>query len=223
MNYAAREKLRTAIEQARAEAREEAVRAANRMMRAAIRLEEQAQPEPVAWMARTQDWSEPNDTSWQYGPWVDGLDARFIPLYAHPPRAEPAPEAVATHRAPAIGQPWPGQGGIYAGITRGEGGQPDSHLVLCPTVPDKRLAWKPASEWATTIEHDGHADYRVPTRTESALLYANLRDQLDPALHWTSTQYSEVNAFGQYFGYGCQSYYGKKHEGRVRAVRRFTT
>ena len=42
--------LRFAIEQALAEAREEAVRAANRMMRAAIRLEEQAQPEPVEWV-----------------------------------------------------------------------------------------------------------------------------------------------------------------------------
>jgi hypothetical protein len=46
---------------------------------------------PVAWMARTQDWSEPQDTSWQYGPWVDGLDERFIPLYAHP-AAQPAAE-----------------------------------------------------------------------------------------------------------------------------------
>ena len=42
--------LRTAIEQALAEAREEALTAANRMVRAAIRLEEQAQPEPVAWI-----------------------------------------------------------------------------------------------------------------------------------------------------------------------------
>ena len=46
----AAQELRTAIEQALAEAREEAVRAANRMMRAAIRLEEQAQPEPVEWV-----------------------------------------------------------------------------------------------------------------------------------------------------------------------------
>ena len=42
--------LHTAIEQALAEAREEALTAANRMVRAAIRLEEQAQPEPVAWI-----------------------------------------------------------------------------------------------------------------------------------------------------------------------------
>ena len=130
-----------------------------------------------------------------------------------------SPEAVATHRAPAIGQPWPGQGGIYAGITRGEDGQPDAHLILCPTVPDKRLAWKQASEWATTIEHDGHADYRVPTRTESALLYANLRDQLDPAWYWTGKQYSAGSAFFQYFFYGTQNLNGKKYEGRVRAVR----
>jgi hypothetical protein len=34
----------------------------------------------------------------------------------------------------AIGQPWPGQGGIYAGLMRGEKGQPDYHLIV-PTDP----------------------------------------------------------------------------------------
>ena len=33
---------------------------------------------------------------------------------------------------PAIGQVWPGQGGIYAGIMRGAPGQPDYHLILSP-------------------------------------------------------------------------------------------
>lgn len=33
---------------------------------------------------------------------------------------------------PAIGQPWPGQGGIYAGIMRGENGAPDYHLIVSP-------------------------------------------------------------------------------------------
>ena len=134
-----------------------------------------------------------------------------------------SPEAVATHRAPAIGQPWPGQGGVYAGITRGEDGQPDAHLILCPTVPGKKLTWKKALNWAKAIEHDGHADYHVPTRTESALLYANLRDDLDTsAWFWTSTQSSADYFFYQDFDDGIQVYGGKKYEARVRAVRRFT-
>ena len=134
----------------------------------------------------------------------------------------PAVPARLIPSAPAIGQPWPGQGGIYAGITRGEEGQPDAHLVLCPTVPDKRLAWQPALDWAKTIEHEGLADFHVPTRTESALLYANLRDQLDQdSWHWTSTQYSATYAFGQNFDYGFQDDCYKKVEARVRAVRRF--
>jgi len=123
---------------------------------------------------------------------------------------------------PAIGQPWPGQGGVYAGLARGEDGQPDAHLILAPIVPPSRLAWQPALEWAKGIEHEGHADFHVPTRTESALLYANLRDQLDQdSWHWTSTQYSDLSAFNQYFDYGYQLNYDEEFEARVRAVRRF--
>lgn len=35
---------------------------------------------------------------------------------------------------PIVGRPWPGQGGVYAGIMRGEGDKPAYHLVV-PTDP----------------------------------------------------------------------------------------
>jgi len=128
-----------------------------------------------------------------------------------------------TTKAPAIGQPWPGQGGIYAGLARGEDGQPDHHLVLAVEQPAIRLKWAAGVEWARGIEADGHKDFALPTRFESALLYANLRDQFDTsAWYWTSTQYSDGCAWDQDFGNGYQDVNDKSYEGRVRAVRRLT-
>jgi len=123
---------------------------------------------------------------------------------------------------PKIGEPWPGQGGIYAGVTRGVDGGSDCHLILAIEVPEKRLAWKAGNAWAAKLKVDEHADFHMPTRDESALLYANVRDNFDPsAWYWTGTQYSDDSAFDQGFDYGYQDYGGKKYEGRVRAVRRF--
>ncbi|MCJ8207696.1 DUF1566 domain-containing protein [Pseudomonas sp. RGM2987] len=45
--------------------------------------------------------------------------------------------------APAIGEYWKGQGGVYAGVMRGESGQPDYHLIV-PTsqaVLGQKLAY----------------------------------------------------------------------------------
>ncbi len=44
-------------------------------------------------------------------------------------------------------------------------------------------------------------------------------EAFDEAWYWSSTQYSELNAWGQYFYGGCQSSNDKKAEGRVRLVR----
>jgi len=134
--------------------------------------------------------------------------------------SEPVP-AAATSALPKIGEPWPGQGGIYAGLARGVDDAPDAHLILA-AVEAVGLKWGAALEWAKTVEADGHTDFAAPTRFESALLYANLRDQFDTsAWYWTSTQYSDDDAWGQYFNDGSQGYDDKSYEGRVRAVRRF--
>jgi hypothetical protein len=122
---------------------------------------------------------------------------------------------------PAIGEYWSGQGGIYAGICRGRDGDPDYHLILCKEDPKKDLKWQAALDLAKTITVDGRSDFAVPTRFESALLYANLQDQFDTDYwYWTSTQCSEYGAWDQHFGSGYQSGYGKVYERRCRFVRR---
>jgi hypothetical protein len=133
------------------------------------------------------------------------------------------PKMAASDKPPKIGEVWPGQGGIYAGVTRGEDGAPDCHLVLSIEKPQRELAWQEAVDWATEVRSDGHEDFHAPTRFESALLYANLRDHLDTnKWHWTSTQSSDFNAWGQDFNDGGQYGTSKEFEAAVRAVRRFS-
>ena len=131
---------------------------------------------------------------------------------------EPVEDAAtcAAPTAPArIGERY--QGGIYAGLSRGEDGKPDAHLVLLDAVPEGELNWKDATAWAEGLG-DGA---RLPTRFESALLYANLRDQIDTAgWYWTGTQSSAGTAWVQDFNDGSQYDDTKDDEGRARAVRR---
>jgi hypothetical protein len=126
--------------------------------------------------------------------------------------------AAAGLQPPKIGEMWLAQGGIYAGISS-EGG--DHHLVLCTTEPPAILAWQAARDWAAGLAVEGFTDWGLPTRFESALLYANLRDRFDTAAwHWTDTQYSDDYAYDQYFGYGGQSDSDKSFKAKARAVRR---
>lgn len=139
------------------------------------------------------------------------------------PRETDQVGAISTLTPPAIGAVWPGMGGIYAGISRGEDGQPDAHLVLAEVDTGGKFKWQAAVEWAASVCTDGHTDFRLPTRFESALLYANLRDQFETSpWYWTGTQYSADHAWGQGFDGGGQSYTGKGYVARARAVRRFT-
>jgi hypothetical protein len=71
---------------------------------------------------------------------------------------------------PAIGQYWPGQGGVYAGLMRGEEGQPDYHLVV-PTAEaafTKDIAWGAGgeSEDGATHARDGLANTRALCESE---------------------------------------------------------
>ena len=138
-------------------------------------------------------------------------------------RADPQPDEDAKTgemTPPPIGSPWPGQGGIYAGISRGEDGQPDHYLILATETPSSDFNWADAMAWAKCVEADGHKDFAAPTRTQSALLYANLRDLIPTGdWYWTSTQSSSFGAFYQGFYYGSQDDDVKSYEGRVRAVR----
>jgi hypothetical protein len=126
----------------------------------------------------------------------------------------PAPTQSTT--PPPIGQPWPGQGGIYAGIAGDiEGGAP-GHLILLDGKPVDELSWQYAVKWG----QDQGEGARLPTKAEAALLFANLPDAFEKTWHWTGTQYSADYAWYQYFDYGTQDIGFKHDTGRARAVRR---
>jgi hypothetical protein len=138
-----------------------------------------------------------------------------------PAPAQPdADTTTSTTIPPKIGEYWPGQGGIYAGVARGCYGERDYHLILSTEAPEEEFAWHAALDRAKSVSADGHSDFTVPTRFESALLYANLQDQFNTDYwHWTSTQFSEDNAWVQDFYSGNQGS-SKVYERRCRFVRR---
>lgn len=160
-------------------------------------------------------------------------------------------DARTTTTPPPIGQIWPGQGGAYCGICRGEAGQPDQHLiaVVDPTanfmgewgeygkdVPgathrfDGRtntLAMaRNGSEIAQRIvalEVEGHKDLFIASQAQIQLACANAPELFDKGYHWSSTQYSRNYAFVQGFEFGDSCWYSKGSERRVRAFRGFPT
>ncbi|GGH62290.1 hypothetical protein GCM10010975_26840 [Comamonas phosphati] len=128
------------------------------------------------------------------------------------------PLAFATRPAfPAIAAPWSGIDGIYAGITRADGAEPDGHLVLLNATPGRRMGHAEAIEWAASLG-DGA---QIPSKTEGALLAANLRAELlAERWIWLREQSSARGAWYQDFNYGLQYGLGMEAEGGVRAVRR---
>jgi hypothetical protein len=105
----------------------------------------------------------------------------------------------------------------YAGTILNADGTIDYHLVLLPGEREK-TTWQDAIDWAETI---GGA---LPTRSEQALLYANLKAQFQPAWYWSAEQHESDGscAWYQYFDDGNQISNHESWQGRARAVRRFT-
>lgn len=104
----------------------------------------------------------------------------------------------------------------YAGLIIGKDGEPSYHLILLPGDSEK-LNWSDAIAWA---EQQGG---ELPTRREQALLYANLKDQFDSDLYWSSETYERnpLYAWFQNFLHGHQSHFLKDNLScRARAVRR---
>lgn len=150
---------------------------------------------------------------------------------------------------PRIGQQWPGQGGVYAGLIRGEGDQPDYYLIVAneeaeglefggygKTVDGTNSSLDgaantqalitsehahPAAEWAAKHTADGHSDFYLPSRNELRLCYANAPEPFSKDdWYWSSTQDSAHYAWMQYFDDGYQGWSHECHEYRVRPVRR---
>lgn len=69
-------------------------------------------------------------------------------------------------------------GGIFFGITTRKDGV-HCAAILLPDQSEK-LTWKKAMNWAKKLGAE------LPSRPVAALLFANLKDKLTPAWHWTS-------------------------------------
>lgn len=128
---------------------------------------------------------------------VSAVVPAFLRCGSHP---------VGPGKPPVIGQPWPDQGGVYAGLMRGTDGNPDYHLVVA-TDPAGNLAnlrWggyekdskatsdtdglantktlqedgqeHPVLDVLKNLRADGHQDFYLPARRELSLCFANVRE-----------------------------------------------
>ena len=104
----------------------------------------------------------------------------------------------------------------YAGIALDATGKPTHHLILTPQQPAERLSCDKAMAWAASI------GVELPTRQESALLYANLKPHFKDAWYWSSEQHAgyKVCAWRQHFDDGYQDNGCKDEKSYVRAIRR---
>jgi hypothetical protein len=110
---------------------------------------------------------------------------------------------------PAVGSAL--EGGTFAGLTTRKDGTHCAVVLLSDKGTD--LTWKRAMNWATKLEAE------LPTRPVAALLFANIKDQLEPRWHWTSEAYDASYAWSCYFFIGTQSTLPKSYEGCAVAVR----
>ncbi|WP_039012586.1 hypothetical protein [Pseudomonas brassicacearum] len=169
---------------------------------------------------------------------VAALFAGALPQAANV--APPAPGAV-----PALGEYWPGQGGVNGGFVAACGDVPAHYLIL----GDKDLGefkwgryreesaatskWDgkantdaliaagehPAAEEARAYTADGHADFDLPAAAQ--LYQVWVHGLITEGVYWSSSQRSANHAFLMYFDVGDQGINVKDDELRVRPVRRF--
>ena len=131
--------------------------------------------------------------------------------------AQPAAEREQIHFPEVLIDLYPGE--HYAGLIVGKDGEPSYHLVLLPGEAEK-VTFAEANEWAG--RQGGEYEASLPTRREQALLYANLKEQFQPAWYWSS----EARASDAGYAWGQLFYDGSQDDGlqdgqlRARAVRR---
>ncbi len=152
---------------------------------------------------------------------------------------------------PPVGTHWLEQGGVFAGIGRGQDGAPDYALIVAvdPRGRFEDREWgsyrqdvagagslhdgpgntRAMAEAGSALAKDilsldvgGHTDWHLPSQGDMHLACANVRDQFEKGdWYWTSTQYSPRIAWVQVFEYGDSRIYDKGNEFRAVAVRRF--
>ena len=112
--------------------------------------------------------------------------------------------------------------GTYAGIARGRGDGGDYHLIVADRE-QANIKWQGAIDWARNLG-DVAGNWRLPTRAEQALLFANVPELFEKEYYWSCEQSAGAAqyAWSQSFGSGYQYGYRKDTGLRARAVRRVT-
>lgn len=161
-----------------------------------------------------------------------------------------AAPVIAASGIPAIGEYWPGEGGVNGGLF--PGGDKLYYLIV-PTGADAEstLEWggygqefdgakspwdgqantaylassnrehdHPAAQFCAAFEREGHKDFYLMARREASFLEITVPDVFTQAYHWTSTQRSANYAYYLDFEDGWLGYYGKDGERLARPVRR---
>lgn len=161
-----------------------------------------------------------------------------------------APAAAAASYIPAVGEIWPGEGGVNGGLFLGDG---KPYYLIVPTGADAegefewggygnelngaKSAWDgrantddliasddsyPAAQFCTAFEREGHKDFYLMSRREASFLEITLGDKnvFSKSYHWTSSQFSALIAYGVDFVGGWLHSDGKSHERVARPVRR---
>jgi hypothetical protein len=107
------------------------------------------------------------------------------------------------------------EGEKWVGVVISADGTKREHIILLPG-DNEDASWKAQMDWAASIGGE------LPDRTESALLFATMKDEFKPEWYWTREQHaaSAGCAWCQYFYDGSQHYDNKSAALRARAVRR---
>lgn len=107
------------------------------------------------------------------------------------------------------------EGERWVGAIISADGSKREHIILLPGEIGS-ANWNDAIAWAASIGGE------LPDRCEGALLFATMKDEFEPAWHWTREQHAADSDYAWYqdFNYGTQYDSYKNHELRARAVRR---
>ncbi|MDH0638236.1 DUF1566 domain-containing protein [Pseudomonas sp. GD03860] len=156
-------------------------------------------------------------------------------------------QSIAHTDIPAVGQQWPGQGGINGGLVPARGDVPEHYLIIAAKdIGDH--AWggyreeskatsktdgmansailleegsHPAASAASKHAADNHNDFYLPAAAELYHCWVNCPEVFaQDCYYWSSSQRSAYTAFLMHFDVGIQLNYCKHSELRVRPVRR---
>src|SRR3990167_2123375 len=103
--------------------------------------------------------------------------------------------ALRTVQLPPIGEPWPDQGGVFAGILKGQKGD---YAVIVPlhSASDIDAAnWKDAIAKANAFKTAQHKDYAAANRFELALCFANVPELFKQTWYWSATPDAAYESF----------------------------